>query len=101
MDYLFYSFLLLAGAFLGVVAMAIVFMSRPIDPEGEDNDDTELLDFVFRNDMGLHVIQQGDGAVMWGMATSNPLRRIGELAYDPRTAIENAMAAMEPEVANG
>lgn len=88
---------LLAGAFIGVVVVALCTMARPIDPlDVEDDPDTELLDFLFRNDLSLLTIQQNGGSVMWGV--SQGMRRIGDLAFDPRTAVENAMLAMEDEV---
>jgi len=87
---------LLLGGMLGAMAMALVTFNRS-EP---DEDDSELLDFITRNDLGLSVIKHDAAPAMWGVTTPQPVKIIGSLHHDPRDALQDAMVAMlekEPE----
>lgn len=88
------------GATLGAIAMSLVTLSRSQDDD--EVEDTELLDFMTRNDLGLSVIKQGGGSAMWGVTTAAPVKMVGTLAHDPRDALSQAAVLMlEKEPANG
>lgn len=89
---------LLLGVLLGIAIMALVSINR----EPDDDEDTELLDFMTRNDLGLSVIKQDGGSAMWGVTTAAPVKMVGALAHDPRDALSQAAVLMpEKEPANG
>ena len=86
------------GATLGAITMALVSINR----EPDDDEDTELLDFMTRNDLGLSVIKQDGGSAMWGVTTAAPVKMVGTLVHDPRDALSQAAVLMlEKEPANG
>lgn len=90
---------LLLGGMLGAMAMALVTFNRS---EPDDEDDTEMLDFMSRNDLGLSVIKHDAAPAMWGVTTPQPVKIIGGLHHDPRGALQDAMVVMlEKEPANG
>lgn len=91
------------GALLGVAILAIVSINKP-EPDDDDGEltDSELLDFMTRNDLGLSVIKQAGATAMWGVTTAMPVKVIGALNDDPRGALAQAAGLLlEKDQENG
>jgi hypothetical protein len=81
---------ILLGTFIGIAVMALVSINRY-----SEDDDSELLDFMTRNDLGLTVVHDGD-KISWAVVSGTPaMRVIGDVLPDPREAIASAQAVME------
>lgn len=83
---------MLLGALLGIAAMALVQINRT--ENYDEPTDSEMFDFITRNDLGLSVIKRGDSLAMWGVTTAIPVKCIGALMDDPRDAVIGAMELM-------
>ena len=80
----------LLGTFIGIAVMALVSVNR--NPEDEDS---ELLDFMTRHDLGLTLVRDG-GNTSWAVVTGAPaVRVIGDVLPDPREAIASALVVLE------
>ena len=92
MEILTHVIALLVGAFFGVCIMAAITLGRAADDDLEE--DSEALNFLSRNALGLSVIKNDGMAPMWAVTTPAPIRVIGGLSHDPRSALNNARFLM-------
>jgi hypothetical protein len=85
MDYLYNALFLFGGVGAGIGIASLMSINKPdIDPK---TDDTLRLDFLTQQRASLIVSKGGE---VYGVMTGTDVKLMGDMAPDPRTALDSA-----------
>ena len=89
MEYITHITVLFVGVFIGFALCALLTINR----DESKSEDTARLDFIADKRAHLGVAHGGE---VYGVLAGTPLALIGQMAPDPRTAIDSARSADKP-----